>query len=246
MRIALAAALLATLPATAERPTDPDAPPAIQASLERMRSAVARTGTVTYVMHRQEWQDGQAYPAQRVEVKLRDPDELYMHWVGDAYSGRELIYRPGWNAGRLRVSDGALVPTLDLDPRGALAMRGSRHPVWGASLLRTARSILHGADTLSADPQLNASYTDLGRVVVEGQPSHCYQAELPKAQDPGQYADRVVVCMAIGHGLPTRFAAWELHDGALRPIEDYRFEAVVPDAAIGDADFDPDNPAYGF
>ena len=246
MRFALLAPLLAALLCARAGEPDPDAPPAIQASLERMRSAAATLRTATYTLHRQEWKDGQTYPAQVMAIKLRRPDDLYMRWTGEAYQGRELLYRPGWNQGRLRISEGALVPTVDLDPTGFVAMRGSRQPAWMASVLRTSQSILAGADVLSADPALNASYQDLGTVTVSGEPSHCYRADLPVGQDPSQYADRVLVCMSRRHGLLTRFAAWELSDGVLRQIEDYVFTDVVVNPGLSDADFDPDNDAYGF
>jgi hypothetical protein len=246
MRIALLAPLLAALLCARAGDPDPDAPAAIQASLERMRVAADRTRDATYTLHRQEWRQGEAYPAQVMAIKLRLPEDLYMRWTSDAYEGREALYRPGWNEGRLRISEGAFIPTVDLDPQGAIAMHSSRHPAWMASVLRTAQSILAGADKLSASPELNAAYEDLGTVPVRGEPSHCYRADLPKDQDPGQYAHRVVVCMSLAHGLPTRFAAWERHAGQLRQVEDYVFAGLEVNTGLSDADFDPDNDAYGF
>lgn len=232
-------------PAWADGP-DPDAPAAIQASLERMRSAAADLKGARYTLHRREWRDGGAYPQQVIATTLRRPEDLYMRWVGEAYQGREALYRPDHNQGRLKVSEGSYVPTLDLDPTGAVAMLRSRHPVWMGSVLRTANTILQGADTLSADPALNASYVDQGTVLVRGEPSHCYQADLPVHRDPRQYAPRVLVCMGLEHGLPTRFAAWERAEGGLRMVEDYGFEGLVVNPGLTDSDFDPDNPAYGF
>jgi hypothetical protein len=246
MSSALLVTLLLHLPCARAAEADPDAPQAIQASLERMRAASARLHSATYTLHRREWQGGDALPAQVMEIKLRRPEDLYMRWTGEAYRGRELLYRPGWNQGRLRISEGAFIPTVDLDPQGAIAMHGARHPAWMASVLRTSRQILAGADVLSADPDLNASYLDLGTVAVEGQPSHCYQADLPVDRDPQQYAHRVLVCMSTAHGLPTRFAAWERVGGELRQIEDYVFVGLVVNPGLDDAAFDPDNPGYGF
>jgi len=246
MRFApLTALLVALLPAGAGEP-DPDAPPAIQASIERMRRSALQLHNATYTLHRQEWHGGQAYPAQIMAIKLRCPEDLYMRWTGEAYEGREALYRPDWNQGRLRISEGTFIPTIDLDPQGVVAMHGSRHPAWEASVLRTCLRILAGADTLSADPDLNASYVDLGTVAVKGQPSHCYQADLPVDQDPGQYAHRVLVCMSNDHGLPTRFAAWERTGAGLRQIEDYVFAGLVVNPGLTDADFDPDHADYGF
>ncbi len=237
--------LLLVLAAWAGDP-DPDAPAAIQASLERMRGAVAGLKDATYTLHKQEWIDGKALPAQTMAAKYRQPEDLYLRWTGEVYVGREVMYCPADNDGKLKVNAGALVPTIDLDPTGATAMRGSRQPVWMGSVVRTAEQILAGADKLTGSPTLDASYVDKGTVMVRGQPSHCYQAELPVDQDPEQYAPRVLVCMSLANGLPTRFAAWERHQGGLRKVEDYEFVGVVVNPGLDDADFDPENPAYGF
>ena len=179
-------------------------------------------------------------------AKYRRPEDIYMRWMGDVHEGREVLYRRDENEGRLKVNAGALVPTLDLDPTGSAAMRGSRQPVWMGSVVRSAEQILGGADRLTASAELNAAYVDLGTVLVHGQPSHCYQADLPVDRDPSQYAPRVLVCMSLDNGLPTRFAAWERADGGLRQVEDYGFEGVVVNPELTDLDFDPDNPEYGF
>jgi hypothetical protein len=246
MRRAIALPLLALPLVAGGGAPDPDAPPAIQASLERMREAAAELRGASYTLHRSEWRDGVAYPPQVIATKLRRPEDLYMRWVGEAYQGREALYRAGRNDGRLKVSEGAYLPTLDLDPTGSVAMLRSRHPVWMGSVLRTATTILGGADTLTADPTLDACYEDQGTVLVRGEPSHCYQADLPVDRDPGQYAPRVLVCMSLEHGLPTRFAAWERAGEGLRMVEDYGFEGLVVNPGLSDVDFDPDNPAYGF
>ena len=204
---------------------DPDAPPAIQASLERMRQATEQLHDATYTLHKREWMEGDAFPPQTIAVKLRSPDDLYLRWTSQAYPGREVLRREGWNEGQLRVSPGSYLPTVDLDPSGSLAMRGSRQPAQMGSITRTAQQILRGADQLSGSRELDASYQDLGRVDVQGLPSHCYVADLPVSQDPGQYAHRVKVCMSLDHGLPTSFMAWERAEGELRLVEHYLFDA---------------------
>ena len=62
-------------------------------------------------------------------MKYRRPDDLYLRWTDEAHSGREAIYRKDWNGGRLRVNPGSLLPNVNLDPLGGIAMADSRHPI---------------------------------------------------------------------------------------------------------------------
>ncbi len=251
MTPALATLLLlgsaATSTQEAEVAAPVEAPPAIEATLERARAANARVQDASYTLHRLEWKGGRYLDQQQILVKCRRPDDIYLRWTGEAHQGREVIYRGvGWNDGRLRVNPGRLLPTLDLDPTGGLAMQNSRQPVWMSSIVRTVDTTMRNHDALTADPEMNATYRDLGTRLVHGVPSHCYEADLPKDRYPQLYARQVLVCMSRESGLPTRFKAWDHEDGQLRVVSDYSYQDLRINTGLSDADFDPDNEAYGF
>lgn len=224
------------------------APPEVKTGLERMRSATAALTEYAYTFRREEWQDGKQLDPQVMAVKFRKPLQVYMTWTGDVHTGRELIYRKGWNDDRLHVkpSPGALVPTLNLDPKGRLAMRGSRHSIEMVDLANVTGLILKQTDRLAKHPTLQATYTDQGHQDVNGEPSRCVRVDLPKDQDPELYGHRVDMCVSDATGLLTRLRTWDHEDGELRKVEDYEFRGMDTSPGLTDLDFDPENPAYGF
>ncbi len=211
-----------------------------------MQTATARLRDATYLFHKQEYVDGRQQPAQRIAVKYRAPYDIYMKWLEPVHAGRELLYRATGNRGRLRVSPGRWLPTLDLDPRGRLAMRGNRHSVLELPFPAIIKNFTDSAALIRANPALRARITDLGRQTHYGETAHCYHLQLPKAQEPRLYAAEVLLCVSLRTGLPLRIRSKDVEDGQLRQVEDYGYENVQLNVGLGDRDFDPDNPAYGF
>lgn len=213
--------------------------------LARMESAQAALRDATYTVTREEWGSGSMLPIQQIAVKYRQPEDLYLRWL-DVYPGRAVLYREGWNGGNLRVRPGGLIPTLNLSPTGSIAMQGSRHPVWMVAMPRLIGRILDDMTLLKSRPDLDATYTDLGRQDIGGSASHCFQAVLPSDQEPALYAPQVRICVSLQSGLPTEFRAWDNEDGAFRQVERYTFSRIKVNTGLSNADFDPDNPAYSF
>ena len=92
--------------------------------VEGMVEAAALIRDETYTFHTREYSNGSMAPMQAIAVKYRRPEhDVYMKWVGDHHRGQEAIFRAGWNQDRLRVSPGAFIPTLNIDPSGRLALR---------------------------------------------------------------------------------------------------------------------------
>lgn len=224
------------------------APPEVKQGLERMRTATAALTEYSYTFRRHEWKDGKQLDAQLMAVKFRKPLDVYLTWTGDVHTGRELIFRRGWNDDKLHVkpSPSPLVPTLNLDPSGKLAMRGSRHGIEMIDLGNVTALILAQTDRLAQHATLEATYTDQGQQDVHGEPSRCVRVDLPKDQDPALYGHRVDMCVSQATGLLTRLRTWDHEDGQVRKVEDYEFRDMDTSPGLTDADFDPDNPAYGF
>ena len=126
-------------------------------------------------------------------------------------------------------------------------MKNSRHPIWMASISRIILRIIQGDRFQTAHPELPARYRDEGERIEHGIPSRCYEAEIPFNEAPREvYAPQIRICAATITGLFSRFQAWEDQDGGRQLIEDYRFSELKINVDLGDADFDPSNPAYSF
>ena len=214
--------------------------------IDAMAKAAASMQDAVYVFHKQEYVDGEQRAAERMAVRFRAPNDFYLTWRGPVHQGRELLFRPGWNGDRLRVSPGRWLPTLNLDPRGALAMHGNRHSIFELPFPAIVQNFSDSAALLRANPVLQAHVTDLGEQSRLGDIVHCYHLQLPKRQEPRLYAMETELCVSLRTGLPVTIRNWDVEDGALRLVEDYGYEGVQVNVGLTDLDFDPDNPAYGF
>lgn len=234
--------LLSTLPLWA----DETAPPGFSRVIAQMQAAASEIRDATYLFHKQEYADGRQQPAERITVKYRAPNEVYLKWLGPAHHGRELLFRPGWNDDRLRINPGRWLPTINLDPRGGLALRGNRHDIYQLPFPAIIKHFVDSAALIRANPALRARITELGEQPHHGETGQCYHLQLPKAREPKLYAAEVMLCVSRRTGLPLRIRSWDVEDGEMRLVEDYGYEDVRVNVGLTDADFDPDNPAYGF
>ena len=224
----------------------------ILARLARAQAAWQGVRDYSCVLHKQERIDGELRPAERIQAKFRlSPRSVYMRWLGPAHEGREALLVTGRNGDRVKVHEGGLlgILTLDLDPNGAMAMRDSRHPVTEAGIGFIMEQI--GADLALAEARGEGEVEALGPRDLEGERLECYRARFPAgkvrqgpAPEPGRYySGDITVCLSPANGLPVAVTSL---DGAGNLLEHYAYTGLRLNAGLGDADFDPGNPGYGF
>ena len=242
--------LLLALSAVADVPPDPRASDPAVAMLDelidRIDAGAARLRDATYTFYRTEYIDGKLRPEQKIAIKHRFPHDIYMRWTGDVNHGREVLHRSGWNDGKIRVSLGSLTPTLNLDPRGSMAMDGERHNIFDLGPVRLTQLIVKDAKRIRANPALTVTAVDEGTKTVYGEPARCMSAVLPKDKDPGLYTTLMNLCVSDRLSLPIRVELQDIEDGAMRVIERYGYEGIKVNVGLTDADFSPDHPDYGF
>lgn len=221
-------------------------PSDVRARLERMRSAADALREYTYTFQRQEWVDGKQQPKHLMAIKFRKPMDIYIKWVGDTHKDRELMYRRGWNDGEMMVKPGPMIPTLSLDPNGRIAKRGSRHGIEMIDMSNVAKLILTQTDRLDSSAELSATFSEKSSQTINGEASWCVRIDLPKDKDPALYAYRVDMCLSEATGLLTRLRSWDMESEQMRQVADYEFRQVNLAPGLTDADFDSENPAYGF
>ncbi len=210
-----------------------------------MVAAERATQRWTFTIDRTEWVDGALAPPVRMRVHFEKPLSVYVKWIGEVDTGQELLYRKGWNEGRLRVNPPGLVPTLDLDPHGSVAMRGNRHPIdeIGFPYLIGRMAADH---RLALEHASRSSVEDLGTQTVGGVAARCYRATLPKDIDPRFYAYRAEICVDPKTNLPADVAVWDKVGGQVQLVERFTFRDVHVNPRFDPLTFDPANPAYTF
>lgn len=262
MRSLLLALTLACGVAAAEAPPGPSAPPAaalaapaapdpaaervaagraVAEALREMRLATERLRDVTYTLHRTEYADGPR-PPETISVKLRNARRaVYLRWTGPARHGQEVIWREGWNGGRLRAHRGSFPDiTVNLSPTSSLAMHRTRHPVTEIGFEFIVSVLERDLAASAAAPGCLLRAGPVGAEDVAGAPARCFEVETDATRCPALYARRARFCMGEATRLPSRVQVWNLADGEVRLVEDLAYEGLRLDAGLTDADFDPD------
>lgn len=215
-----------------------------EALVERMIAAERGVKDAVYTLHRREWADGGLIPEERMAIKWRRGGDVYMRWVGERYNGREVLYSPTLTGGKLLVSTAAYVPTLTLDPKGSVAMRGNRHSVLDAGLSFPVRMVREDFELARSRPELPLTAEDLGPRVLFGESARCARVTMPKDQEPGFYAMKSEFCIADRTGLPVFFEITDRMGGQVQVVERFNFVGVKVNQGLTDADFSAENPAY--
>ncbi|MGB9600692.1 MAG: DUF1571 domain-containing protein, partial [Myxococcota bacterium] len=103
----------------------------IEALLNEAQESYKQIQDYTGIMYKQERIGKKMYPRETIFFKFAKPFKVYMKWIKDPYKGREMIYVEGLNDNKIKAHEGGLmgVVSVNLDPRGSMAMKGNRHPV---------------------------------------------------------------------------------------------------------------------
>ena len=143
-----------------------------RAALHAMGTAAGGVRDYTMTLVSQEWKGDALGAEQTLLTKWARPFKVYYKRMCEPHRGREILYAPGWNRERLRVSLKTWPKNikLNLDPRGDLAMGGTRHPVYESSLIYLVEVILE--NFRRADERREAHVEDLGLDTILGRPCH--------------------------------------------------------------------------
>lgn len=211
----------------------------------RMVAAERSAQRWSFVMERTERVGGSPQPSQKMLVLYEKPFSVYARWTGEVDKGQELLIRRGWNDDKLRVNPPGLVPTLDLDPHGSVAMRGNRHSIYDVGFPFLIKKIANDHRIAKQHPD-KTTLVDLGARSIGGRAARCYRATLPKGEVAGLYALQAEICVDDALGLPTEVIVWDRVGGVITEVERYRFTEVKVNPTFPPGTFDPENPAYSF
>ena len=100
------------------------------AVLEGMFAAGASIEDYRMELVRRELIGKELEPEERYLVKWKRPQSIYLKQLAGPHEGQEVLYAQGWNKNRIKVHKGTFPDlTVNLDPRGRLAMGHVHHPV---------------------------------------------------------------------------------------------------------------------
>jgi len=227
-----------------------------QSSLEHLQSNV-HDYTALFVKRCRV--DGTLPPLQFARLKMRNrkiergqiitPMSVYLDFLKpQSVKGREVIWVEGENNGDLIVHQGGLASfiTVQIDPDGALAMRGQRYSIREIGI----ENLLHQfIETGLRDRQYDECEVTLDHNVKLGdQPCSLVEIVHPIARDHFRF-HRARVYFDRQTQLPIRYQAWmwpQTPGGDARLDEEYNYFKLQVNVGLSASDFDPDNPEYRF
>ncbi len=212
------------------------------------RKAIRRIRDFTAVFHKKEYLKKQL-PEEVAFMKWRrKPRAVYMKWVGEEKKNQEILWGPEMNGGKIKAHAGGFLKliTVNLDPKGSMAMKDNRHPVTEAGFDHTGKLIERDMQLILKYPGGKSSVKALGEKIEYGAKSYCYEATMDKDAHPEFYARKARICTHMKLKLPNHVQTWDIEDGKMRLIEEYGYENIRVNVGLTDADFDPDNPEYAF
>jgi hypothetical protein len=198
---------------------------------------------------------------ERIDGKLRDPEIMFMKVRLEPFSvytyflspskkkGQEAIYVEGQNNGNLighGVGIQALVGTVNLDPKGDLAMRDNRYPITEAGLANLVNRLIEMANKLRQHDDVTVKIVKGAK--INGRPCTCIQVMLPSVRDELPF-HKAEVFVDDQLNVPVRYAAYEFPDrpgDKLPLLESYTYYDLKLNVGLANIDFDRNNPAYGF
>jgi len=157
------------------------APPArgvAERALETMSAAADALRDYTMVLVRQERHGAGLEPERVYQLKWARPHSVYLRKLNPPQLGQEALYVEGRNRNRVRVHKGSFPDiTVNLDPRGALAMSGNHHPISEVGMVHIVRLI--SDNVLRARRRGEGTIVAMGSEVVAGRPSVRVRLESP-------------------------------------------------------------------
>lgn len=129
---------------------------------------------------KQERIDGRLLSLERIEYKFRKPNDIYMKWLNRPYKGQEAIYRQGNGTDKMTVHKGGLlgVFTLNIDPKGARAMKNQHHPIYESGIGATIALVKRGLLTGIKRKEYDVSYE--GKKLLDGRETMVIEGRFPE------------------------------------------------------------------
>ena len=141
---------------------------------------------------------------------------------------------------------GALFGTVSIAPDGFLAMRGQHYPLTDIGICNLVRRLIEVGENDMKFDECEVKYYENAK--INGRPCTCIQVVHPKPRKEFMFhIARIFIDKELN--IPIRYAAynWPKEKGAKPPvIEEYTYLNLKANNSFTDADFDTQNPNYGF
>ena len=248
--------------------TSPAAPKAAPHPLDRalvfanesLASMRANVYDYTARMAKRESVNGQLGKTSFMDLKIRcprvtpqgqqTPFSIYMKFLQPrAEAGREVMWVDGRDDGNLlaHVPGGIIgLRTFELDPKGMMAMKGQRYPIYEAGLENLVVKLIEKATRDRAAGNCEVTYRD--GLALNKRPCSLIEVVHHQKRAPYEF-HKAQVLIDDELNVPVRYTSydWPKSPGAKPQIlEQYTYVNLKMNVGLTDEDFNPKNPAYNF
>ena len=214
------------------------------ALLERMETSYENVRDYTALFHKRERVNGEWMPEEVSFLKFQKPFKVYMRWLSGPPEGREALYVEGANQNKVIIHEArgfSRFFAVLLDPGGWRILRESRYPFNEIGIGRLIERV--GGDARRAWARGELRLVDRGKAKIKGREVREIEGIFPQERKAGYSSYRAILTIDEENGLPIHASLYDW-DNVLTGEYGYRELRLNP--GIGEADFDPSNPAYNF
>lgn len=214
------------------------------ALLERMEASYKDVRDYTALFRKQESINGERRPEEVSYLKFQKPFKVYMRWLPGPHEGREALYVEGANEGKVLIHEAhgfASFFSFLIDPGGGRVLRHSRYPFTEIGIGRLIERV--GRDTRRAWGRRELRLVDHGWDLIEGRRVRQVEGILPQDPRAGYSSYRTILTIDEGSGLPIKTSIYDWDDLLMG---EYIYSDLRLNPGLGEADFEPSNPAYNF
>ena len=216
---------------------------AILPLLERMESSYAQVNDYRAILRKQERVGGRLLPEETILLKFQKPLRIYMKWLGEPLKGQEALYVQGKYDNKLIGHRGGILGmvTLSLDPNGAAAMKGNRHPITDTGFGFIIEQLKCNINSALRHGEFQI--IRMGEEPFEGRPATVVEARVTPHEGRKYYCSRLVIHIDREFMLPVGNVFYEEQDVLL---EKYSYADVKLNIGLTDVDFSRSNEKYRF
>ena len=212
--------------------------------LDKMEASYANVRDYTALFRRQERIDGDWRPEEVSFLKFQRPFKVYVRWLSGPPVGREAIYVQGANENKVVIHEAQGFSSFFsflLDPEGKRILKDSRYPFTEIGIGRLIERL--GRDARRAWTKGELRLVDHGKAKVGGRNVRLIEGILPLDRRAGYDSYRMILAIDEESGLPIQASIYGW-DNAL--TGEYGYSELRLNPGLGEADFEPSNPAYNF
>ncbi len=231
-----------------------------------LRNHTEKHQDYTAVLTKQEQVNGKLLPESKMALKLKYGDRIgpdapravsvYLKTLEPkSQAGREVLWVQGRNDDKITAHEAGLLGmlTLELKPDSRLAMTGNRYPINEIGIEKLLVKLIEKGER---DRKLGPASIRITENVPLGT-KPCRLMEVIHESPTATIDDQTIafefflaqIYIDIDLMVPLKYASYSWPKTANAPpelLESYTYQDLVLNVGLGESDFDPKNPAYGF